>query len=102
MSCRSVPEKINDFLARCAGRKYCDTCIQERLGLKWRQQVQLVTATLAVTRSFEREFGICCVCEQAKQVIYANRALPSAGSMAAYQAATGAVPTSSASKAGGS
>jgi hypothetical protein len=73
-----------DFLVRCPGRKYCDSCIQERLGLKWRQQVQLVTATLAVTHLFEREFGPCCTCNQTKQVIYANHAVPSAGVMPAY------------------
>ncbi len=72
MSCRTVPEKVSDFLNRCKGRKYCDSCIQERLGLKWRQQVQLVTATLAVTPSFGREFGRCCTCNEMKQVIYAN------------------------------
>lgn len=71
MKYRTVPEKISQFLMRCSGRKYCDTCIQERLGLKWRQQVQLVTATLAVTSSFEREFGQCCTCSEQKQVIYA-------------------------------
>jgi len=49
MGCRSVPEKVSEFLIKCSGRKYCDACIQERLGFKWRQQVQLVTATLAVT-----------------------------------------------------
>jgi hypothetical protein len=72
MSCRTVPEKVSEFLARCTGRKYCDTCIQERLGLKWRQQVQLITATLAVTPLFERETGVCCTCKEVKQVIYAS------------------------------
>jgi hypothetical protein len=50
---------------------YCDTCIQERLGLKWRQQVQLITATLAVTDAFKRDLGQCCTCQEAKQVIQA-------------------------------
>jgi hypothetical protein len=72
MNCRSVPEKVSDFLVRCSGRKYCDSCIQERLGLRWRQQVQLITATLAVTTSFERELGQCCICDEKKQVIYAH------------------------------
>ena len=71
MKCRPVPEKISDFLVRRQGRMYCDTCIQERLGLKWRQQVQLITATLAVTESFKREVGRCCTCGDAKQVIQA-------------------------------
>jgi hypothetical protein len=71
MSCRTVPEKVSDFLVRCVGRKYCDSCIQERLGLKWRQQVQLVTATLAVTPFFGREQDVCCTCHEQKQVISA-------------------------------
>jgi hypothetical protein len=100
MSCRSVPEKVSDFLVWCSGRKYCDTCIQERLGLKWRQQVQLVTATLAVTRSFAREFGPCCVCHQAKQVIYATCTPPSAAPM--YPVAIMIRPEPSASDAGSS
>ncbi len=68
---RSVPEKISDFLIRRQGGTYCDTCIQERLGLKWRQQVQLITATLAVTECFKRELGRCRTCDDVKQVIQA-------------------------------
>ncbi len=67
----SVPEKINDFLLARAKRAYCDGCIQERLGLKWRQQVQLVTSTLAVTPNFARENGLCCNCQERKQVVRA-------------------------------
>ena len=69
MSDRTVPERINEFLVRCAGRAYCDHCIQERLGLRWRQQVQLVTATLAVTACFRRELAVCSTCDESKQVI---------------------------------
>ncbi len=73
MSYRFIPEKIRDFLLQRPGRSYCDSCIQERLGLRWRQQVQLVTATLAVTQSFERERSICCTCNEEKHVIAAVR-----------------------------
>jgi hypothetical protein len=76
MSCRSVPQKISDFLVRRQNRMYCDTCIQERLGLKWRQQVQLITATLAVTDSFKRDLGQCCTCHEEKQVIQAVGTFP--------------------------
>jgi hypothetical protein len=69
MSDRTVPERINEFLVRCAGRAYCDHCIQERLGLRWRQQVQLVTATLAVTSGYRRNNAACCTCGDTKQVI---------------------------------
>jgi hypothetical protein len=71
MSCRTVPQKINDFLVRRQDLLFCDTCIQERLGLKWRQQVQLITATLAVTEAFKRDLGRCCTCNEVKQVIQA-------------------------------
>ena len=73
MNVRTVPEKISDFLVRREGRMYCDTCIQQRMGLKWRQQVQLITATLGVTGSFKRDPGRCCTCNEDKQVIYAVR-----------------------------
>ncbi len=63
------PERINAFLVERRGRAYCDSCIQERLGLKWREQVQLVTATLAVTPLFERHKGLCCTCGEQKNVI---------------------------------
>lgn len=68
MGDRTVPERVNEFLVRCAGRAYCDHCIQERLGLRWRQQVQLVTATLAVTSGYRRSTAACCTCEDTKQV----------------------------------
>jgi hypothetical protein len=65
---RSAPEKISDFLTQRQGRMYRDSCIQERLGWNWREQVQLVTATLAVTASFQREFNRCCTCDGVKHV----------------------------------
>ena len=73
MPYRFIPERIRDFLLQRPGRRYCDSCIQERLGLRWRQQVQLVTATLAVTRSFERDRSTCCTCNEEKHVIAAVR-----------------------------
>jgi hypothetical protein len=72
MSLMSVPERISDFLSQRQERMYCDTCIQERLGLKWRQQVQLITATLAVTTTFRREVNKCCTCDTIKQVTHAT------------------------------
>jgi hypothetical protein len=76
MFSRSVPERINAFLKERKERPYCDSCIQESLGLKWRQQVQLITATLCVTSSFRRERGLCCNCKNHKQVIAAVNASP--------------------------
>jgi hypothetical protein len=66
---RTVPERIGEFLVVHEHAMYCDQCIQDQLGLKWRQQVQLVTATLAVTPLFQRVSGQCQTCNQFKQVI---------------------------------
>jgi hypothetical protein len=69
----TVPGRVKDFVVQSAGAAFCDGCIQDRLGLKWRQQVQLITATLAVTNSFRREHGACSACGERKQVIRAVR-----------------------------
>jgi hypothetical protein len=89
---RLIPERISDFLTERPGRRYCDSCIQERLGLRWRQQVQLVTATLAVTRAFERDRSMCCTCDEVKRVITALRAPQ--GDEVLTERARGAVPVS--------
>ena len=68
MSSMTLPKRVSDFLNQRQDRMYCDTCIQERLGLKWRQQVQLITATLSVTSAFRREVNKCCTCGEVKQV----------------------------------
>jgi len=70
---RSIPARVRDFLRDRPGRVYCDTCIQERLGLKWRQQAQLITATLAVTAEFDRGRWVCSTCNQMKFGILARR-----------------------------
>jgi hypothetical protein len=72
MSARTVPHRIHDFLVERKGRSYCDACIQERIGLKWRQQVQLITATLAVTDGYDRGLDRCSTCHETKQVIQAR------------------------------
>jgi hypothetical protein len=70
---RSIPARVRDFLRDRPGRIYCDTCIQERLGLKWRQQAQLITATLGVTSEFDRGRWVCSTCNQTKFGISARR-----------------------------
>ncbi|MBV8744491.1 MAG: DUF4118 domain-containing protein [Xanthobacteraceae bacterium] len=67
----TVPERVRDFIVQAGSAAFCDGCIQDRLGLKWRQQVQLITATLAVTDSFRREPGSCSGCGESKQIIHA-------------------------------
>ena len=69
----TVPGRVKDFIVHAGDAAYCDGCIQDRLGLKWRQQVQLITATLAVTESFKRAQGACSACHEIKQVIQAVR-----------------------------
>ena len=75
MSSMTIPKRINRFLIQRHERWYCDSCVQERLGLKWRQQVQLITATLAVTNGFAREFDKCCTCGEMKLVTRAQTTL---------------------------
>ena len=67
----TVPERVKEFLAGREGEMFCDSCIQEHLGLKWRQQVQLITATLGVTRDFKRDLARCQGCEEDKQATQA-------------------------------
>ena len=75
MNSMTLPKRINTFLTQRQERWYCDSCIQERLGLKWRQQVQLITATLAVTNGFAREIDSCCTCGEVKLVTRAQTTL---------------------------
>jgi hypothetical protein len=67
---RSVPQRICDFLVG-DGQMYCDPCLRKHTGLKWREQVNLVTATLAVTPYFKRSDGECCACHQMTRVVQA-------------------------------
>jgi hypothetical protein len=71
VSSGTVPGRVKEFIVHSGGATFCDGCIQDRLGLKWRQQVQLITATLAVTDAFRREQGRCFACDELKQVIQA-------------------------------
>ncbi|MGE3147515.1 MAG: DUF4118 domain-containing protein [Pseudorhodoplanes sp.] len=68
----TVPERVRDFLLTNNDAMYCDSCIQEHLGLKWRQQVQLITATLGVTREFRRDLACCSGCNEEKQATQAT------------------------------
>ena len=92
MASMTVPERISDFLSQRQERMYCDTCIQERLGLKWRQQVQLITATLAVTAAFQRGFNKCCTCEVVKQVTHATAGGHSPSTATDHNLSAGSAP----------
>jgi hypothetical protein len=54
---------------------YCDACIQKHVGLKWRGQVQLVIAALAVTAYFKCGVAECCSCHEVKRVVQAVAAM---------------------------
>ena len=98
MSARTVPQRINDFLVERKGRSYCDACIQERLGLKWRQQVQLITATLAVTDGYDRGLDQCSTCHEAKQVIQARAGVQPAPARKVVSSAVLSMPRSDAAQ----
>jgi hypothetical protein len=98
MSVRTVPQRINDFLVERKGRSYCDACIQERIGLKWRQQVQLITATLAVTDGYDRSLDQCSTCHETKQVIQARVGVQSAPARKLVASAVLSMPRSHAAQ----
>ncbi len=58
----TVPERVVDFLRKRKGSSFCDDCIAEQLKLKKRQEVQPITATLALCSDFSRDKDICSSC----------------------------------------
>jgi hypothetical protein len=67
----TVPERVAHFVTDMSGCPYCDACIQERLQLARVQQVQQITASLAMTDKFSREDGECDGCGKTKKVTWA-------------------------------
>jgi len=59
----TVPEMVVDLLRKNKGTAVCDDCIRQRLVLKKRQEVQPVTATLALCSWFTRSHGMCPWCK---------------------------------------
>jgi hypothetical protein len=68
----SVPKAIFDYLRAGDVGAVCDDCIQATLNLRHRQQVQQVTATLALTKEFDRRKDWCFICNCEKQTISAK------------------------------
>ncbi len=58
----TFPEQINAYISKGRPDAYCDDCIAEGLDTERLEQVQLVTATLATTASFNRATGECAIC----------------------------------------
>jgi len=55
----SIPERVVAFLRGGKPGAFCDDCIQLGLGLPRRQEVAIVTLTLAQCMEFRRQVGIC-------------------------------------------
>jgi hypothetical protein len=55
----SVPERVVAFLRGGKPGAYCDDCIRDGLHLARRQEVAIVTLTLAQCAEFRREMGTC-------------------------------------------
>lgn len=58
----TVPEQIAQFLQKNKPLAYCDSCIQDALGLKRHQQVQQTTSGGAAAGGFVRVEGTCSSC----------------------------------------
>jgi hypothetical protein len=73
----SIPQRIVDFLRQHQGSYFCDDCVAIDLKMKQRQEVQTVTATLALCSGYLRIDGHCSECDpkasgRSKLVIKAN------------------------------
>lgn len=67
MTKMKVPEMVVDLLRRYRGVAVCDDCIRDELGLKKRQEVQPVTATLGLCSGFTRQKGACPWCKSVRE-----------------------------------
>jgi hypothetical protein len=68
----TVPQRVFQHLRKNRRVAFCDGCIAKKLGMPGPQQVQPITATLALTPGFTRETGTCQDCYKRKEVIQAN------------------------------
>ncbi len=66
----TVTERISLWLRQVRGA-YCDDCLAKELKLPRRQHANRATNTLAGTRNFIRDKGICSLCGRRKMVIEA-------------------------------
>ena len=57
----TVPERIVTYLKE-RPVPICDDCLAKALGLSQRQQAAAITATLGLTRDFNRYDGACTDC----------------------------------------
>ena len=55
----TIPEKVVAFLRGGKPGAFCDDCIRKGLSLPRRQEVAIVTLTLAVCKEFHRALGRC-------------------------------------------
>jgi hypothetical protein len=69
----NITERVKSFLCERDNVPYCDDCIKHSLGLKWREQAQSVTGSVAGTESFIRSKGLCFDCGKDKLVIRSSK-----------------------------
>ena len=71
----TIPEKVTAFIRGGKPGAFCDDCIRTGLHLPRRQEVAIVTLTLALCSEFRRALGHCSsrdhIGEQEKLVIRA-------------------------------
>jgi hypothetical protein len=70
----SAEQSVRDFLAKNAGRQFCDDCLSSALQIKPRQQVHQKTSKLSKERGFRRAPGICTRCHSDRIVIERSKA----------------------------
>jgi hypothetical protein len=58
----TVPEQVAQFIQSQKPSPYCDSCIQNSLGLKRHQQVQQAASGGAASGGFVRGAGTCSAC----------------------------------------
>ena len=70
---RSVKDakRVAVFLRRHTGERFCITCLQKKLRVKARSQVEDATRRLGLMQNFDRQYATCSVCGKVRKVIRA-------------------------------
>ena len=65
----NISEQVTNFLTTHKNQAYCDSCLQEQIGLARPQQAQRVAEALATIPLFKRTKGLCSNCGETRLVI---------------------------------
>lgn len=68
----TVLNRVKALVERLAPAPICDDCITEKLELSVRQHANHKTRELAGSPGFERQIGLCAICDSEKKVIRAK------------------------------